>query len=90
MQITYPSITRDCLIAILRGERHEVTVLPGTPFAYLKRGELLDWEIPPQPEFHGPELQLMFRTIGLDIERLQAYIEKYCAQVRNEDGEVLN
>jgi hypothetical protein len=80
VQITYPSLDRDCLIKILRGEGHEVKELPGTPFAYLKRGDLLDWEIDPQPQFLGPEIVTMFNTIGLKIELLQAYKDKYCAE----------
>lgn len=83
MQITYPSLDRDCLIAILRGEHHIVEELPGTPFAYLKRGDLLDWEIAPQPVFYGPEIVEMFKTIGLDIARLHEYKTRYCDPLLN-------
>jgi hypothetical protein len=90
VQITYPSLDRDCLIKILRGEGHLVQELPGTPFAYLKRGDLLDWEIDPQSQFLGPEIVVMFNTIGLKIELLQAYKDKYCVENTGPRSPVLN
>lgn len=79
MQITYAPLSADCLIKILRGEGHEFIVSAGTPFVYLKRGDLLPWEISSNSILYGPELEPLFNSIGLKIELLQAYKDKYCA-----------
>jgi hypothetical protein len=90
VQITYPPLDGDCLIKILRGEGHDVDDLEGSPFAYLKRGDLLPWEIAENSIFYGPEIEPIFRSIGLKIELLQAYKDKYCSDPPEKHDPSLN
>jgi hypothetical protein len=90
VQITYPALDGDCLIKILRGEQYPVVIPDGSPFAYLMRGDLLPWEISKTRKFYGPELQPMFESIGLKIELLQTYRDKYCADPGKAPDSVLN
>jgi len=90
VQITYPILDGDCLIKILRGERYSVVEPEGTPFAYLTRGDLLPWEISKNRKFYGPEIKPLFESVGLKIELLQDYNDKYCSDPADQNGPVLN
>ena len=90
MQLTYPALDADCLIKIQRGEGHELVEAGGTPLLYLLRGDLLPWEIARRSMFYGPEIKAIFESIGLKIESLQEYKEKYCSDLASTPSQVLN
>ena len=62
----------------------------GSPFAYLKRGDLLSWEISKARNFYGPEIKPLFESIGLNIELLQEYKDKYCSDLARSGDASLN
>jgi hypothetical protein len=90
VQLTYPSVSGDCLVKILRGTGHVVETISGSSIAYLRRDDVLDWEISSSLDYLGPEIVLMFQTVGLDIRELQNYREKFCSERRTPDGHPVN
>ena len=77
-------------IASSRSCKAPIVEQDGTPFAYLKRGDLMPWEISRNRKFYGPEIKPMFESIGLKIELLQEYKDKYCSDRAHPNRGILN
>ena len=90
MLVPFPSLDGDCLIKILRGEGHEVVEFAGNPFGYLRRGDLLPWEINRNEKYYEPQIATLFASVGLNVNRLQSYKDKYCGPHPKAGGERLN
>jgi len=88
-----PWVKWDCIVKILKAESVDVEEFPhfpGLAFA-IPRGDIFwPWPIKKDHTLAGPEIESLFKTVGLLMADLQRLQDLHCADLYTPEGFPLN